>query len=133
MFRLGKNRKQEEREIIWWFEIPASDIKRARKFYEEILRIKMDYEDNGVYKTAFFPLFGDHIGGAIVQGQGYTPSGDGSKIFLNAHPNVQDILDRIEPAGGEILVPQSPSGQGNYAWFKDTEGNKVALYAKAKK
>lgn len=128
MFRIGK-RKREDAEILWWFEIPANDIKRAQKFYEQILKIKMAYEENDVYKTAFFPLYGDHIGGSVVEGTGYVPSGDGSKIFLNAHPNLQEILDRVEPAGGKVLVPESKSGRGKYAWFLDTEGNKIALYS----
>lgn len=128
MFRIGK-RKREDAEIIWWFEIPALDIHRAQGFYEEVLRIKMTLDQNEIYQTAFFPIFNDRIGGAIVQGDGYTPSGDGSKIYLNGHPNLQEILDRIPKAGGQVLVPKSKSSQGYIAWFKDTEGNKIALYS----
>lgn len=128
MFRIG-TRKREDAEIIWWFEIPAHDIHRARRFYEEILKIKMTMDETEIYKTAFFPIFNDHIGGAIVQGDGYTPSGEGSKIYLNGHPNLQEILDRIPSAGGEVLVPKSKSSQGYIAWFKDSEGNKIALYS----
>ena len=82
MFRIGK-RKKKDRELIWWFEIPATNIKRAQTFYETILQMKMTYEDNQIYKTAFFPFFDDMIGGSIVEGQGYTPSGEGSKIYFN--------------------------------------------------
>ena len=129
MYRIGK-RKKVDRELIWWFEIPAFDIRRAQLFYETILRMKMEYEENDLYKTAFFPFFNDMIGGSIVEGHGYTPSGEGSKIYLNGHPNLQDILDMIPDAGGEILVQKTKSSSNYFAWFKDTEGNKIALYSK---
>lgn len=129
MFRIGR-RKREDAEILWWFEIPATNIKRAQKFYEQILKIKMVYEENEIYKTAFFPLYGDHIGGSVVEGKGYVPSGDGSKIFLNAHPNILEVLNRVEPAGGKVLVPVSKTANGDFAWFLDPEGNKIALYAR---
>ena len=122
-------RKKVDRELIWWFEIPASDIHRARLFYESILRIKMTLDENEAYKTAFFPIFKDRIGGAIVEGQGYTPSGDGSKIYLNGHPDLQDILNRVEPAGGKILIHKTKSASNNYAWILDSEGNKIALFS----
>ena len=128
MISIGKKKKADI-ELIWWFEIPANDIHRAKLFYEKILRMKMTFEENEVYKTAFFPIFKDRIGGSIVQGKGYTPSGDGSKIYLNGHPNLQDILDKVESAGGEILVPKTKSASNFYAWILDTEGNKIALFS----
>ena len=129
--RLSNTRKKEERELITWFEIPSNDVSRAQKFYEYILRIKMNYEENEHYKTAFFPIYKDRIGGSIVQGPGYLPGGQGSKVFLNGHPDLQLILDRVEKAGGEILVPKSSIGKaGFFAWFKDSEGNKIALHSK---
>lgn len=130
MYRIGR-RKKEERELLAWFEIPANNIARAQKFYESIFKIKMSFEENEHYKTAFFPIHKDRVGGSLVKGPGYTPGGEGSKVFLNGHPDLQIILDQVEQAGGEILVPKSPMGpSGFFAWFKDTEGNKIALHSK---
>jgi len=130
MYRLGR-RKKDERELLAWFEIPASDISRAQRFYEAIFKIKMSYEENEHYKTTFFPIHKDRVGGSIVQGPGYTPGGEGSKVYLNGYPDLQLILDKVEDAGGEILVPKSPLGTtGYFAWFKDSEGNKIALHSK---
>lgn len=130
MVRLGP-RKKEDRELLWWFEIPVSDIKRATNFYETILSIKMTTEENEVYKTSFFPIYADRVGGSLVEGQGYTPSGEGAKVYLNAHPDLQIVLDKVIEAGGEILVPKSKNASNFYAWIKDTEGNKIALYSNA--
>jgi predicted enzyme related to lactoylglutathione lyase len=38
-----------------WFEIPASDLKRARLFYEYIFGITMTESEMGAIRMAFFP------------------------------------------------------------------------------
>jgi hypothetical protein len=52
-------------------------------------------------------------------------------VYLNANPDVQPILDRIEAAGGKIIVPKteiSPE-HGHMAVFIDSEGNRMALHS----
>ena len=73
------------------------------------------------------------IGGTLVQ-EGtnfYKPSStDGPLIYLNGNPDVQIFLDRIEEAGGKILVPKTAISDeyGDMAVFEDTEGNRIALH-----
>ena len=72
------------------------------------------------------------IGGALVYNKEfYRPSTDGPLIYLNGNPDVQHILNKIEAAGGKILVPKtliSPE-YGHMAVFIDTEGNRIALHS----
>jgi predicted enzyme related to lactoylglutathione lyase len=73
------------------------------------------------------------VGGALVHGGGYhIPSAtDGPLIYLNANPDVQIILDRVEAAGGKITVPKtmiSPE-YGYMAVIQDSEGNRIALHS----
>lgn len=119
---------------ISWFEIPTTDIDRAQKFYETIFAIKMGVMDLQQIKMRLFPLDNpmDGVGGTLVQTEGFhIPSAtDGPLIYLNGNPDLQIILDRIEPAGGKILVPKreiSPE-YGFMAVFLDTEGNRIALH-----
>jgi predicted enzyme related to lactoylglutathione lyase len=44
---------------------------------------------------------------------------------------VQLILDKIEAAGGEIIVPKTEISPeyGHMAVFIDTEGNRIALHS----
>jgi predicted enzyme related to lactoylglutathione lyase len=69
--------------------------------------------------------------GALVQHEMYTPSDKGVAIYLNANPNIQDVIDRIEPAGGKIVIPKTQISPevGYMAFFMDTEGNRLALHA----
>jgi uncharacterized protein len=73
------------------------------------------------------------IGGAVVHAEGfYQPStSDGVLIYLNANPDVQNILDRVEAAGGKILVPKTEISPdyGYMGIFMDTEGNRIGLHS----
>lgn len=73
------------------------------------------------------------IGGAIVDSGGFhkPSSTDGPLIYLNANPDVQLVLDRVEAAGGKILVPKTEISPeyGYMAVLLDTEGNRIALHS----
>ena len=116
-----------------WFEISVNDIARAKKFYEEIFSIKMDESDMMGMKMAFFPAdaMNGKVGGGLVQGPYHKPSGDGVKIYLNANPDLNVTLGKVEAAGGKVIMPKMKISDeiGYMATFIDTEGNGVALHS----
>lgn len=120
---------------ISWFEIPATDIARAQKFYEAILGMTMLKMDFPQIKMRMFPIddMQTGIGGAIVDSGGFhkPSSTDGALVYLNGNPDVQLILDRVEAAGGKILVPRTLVGEeyGYMAVIEDTEGNRVGFHS----
>jgi len=120
---------------ISWFEIPAIDLSRAQKFYETIFNIQMIPFDTPNFQMRMFPVedMMNGIGGAISKAEGfYKPSAtDGPLVYLNANPDVQKVLDKIEAAGGKIVVPKTQISPefGYMAVFVDTEGNRVALHS----
>lgn len=116
-----------------WFEIPVSDAMRAKKFYETIFQIEMQTMDMMGMKMVMFPTEASHSGGALVQGPMHHPSDKGSIIYLNANPDLQLVLDRIVWAGGEVLMPKTHISDeiGAMAFFRDSEGNHVALHSKS--
>ncbi len=119
---------------ISWFEIPTADINRAQKFYEAIFQVQMIPFDTPQIQMRMFPIENPmNIGGALVYNKEFykTSATDGPLIYLNGNPDVQHVLDRIEAAGGKILVPKtliSPE-HGHMAVFMDTEGNRMALHS----
>jgi uncharacterized protein len=120
---------------ISWFEIPAADLDRAQKFYETIFDMRMNSMDMPQLRMRMFPVEDPStaIGGALCSAPGFYKSSptDGPLIYLNANPDVQIVLDKIEEAGGKIVVPKtqiSPE-HGYMAVFIDTEGNRVALHS----
>jgi predicted enzyme related to lactoylglutathione lyase len=67
----------------------------------------------------------------LVQSQMHKPSVDGSVIYLNANPDIQTVIDRIEAAGGKVVMPRTQISPeiGFMAFFIDSEGNKIGLHA----
>lgn len=117
-----------------WFEIPATDFARAKKFYEAIFEITMeDMQMPGMQLSGFpYEMGSGKASGAIVQSDMHKPATDGIVLYLNADPDIQTVIDRIEPAGGKVVMPRTEIGEGIgvMAFFIDTEGNKVGLHAR---
>jgi hypothetical protein len=120
---------------ISWFEIPATDIKRATKFYETLFNVKLLELDMPGRKMRTFPVqdMMTDISGAIVDTEGFhkPSSTDGVLIYLNGNPDVQNILDKVEAAGGNIFLPKteiSPQ-HGCMAIIIDSEGNRIGLHS----
>jgi predicted enzyme related to lactoylglutathione lyase len=120
---------------ISWFEIPATDLERASKFYESILGVKLMPMDFPNIKMRMIPTDDPMkgIGGAIVDSGGFhkPSSTDGPLIYLNGNPDVQQVLDRVEAAGGKITVPKTQISPeyGYMAVIIDTEGNRIGLHS----
>jgi predicted enzyme related to lactoylglutathione lyase len=121
--------------VISWFEIGTSDLNRATKFYETVFGVSLISLDMPNIKMRMFPLddMQNGVGGALVDSGGFhKPSAtDGPLLYLNGNPDVQNILDKVEAAGGKIIVPktQISSEYGYMAVIIDTEGNRVGLHS----
>ena len=115
---------------ITWFEIPATNFERAVKFYNEIFEIDMETNTMGGYSMAFFPV-STGIGGAIITGEGSIPSDTGPLLYLNAREDLEHIQNRIQDAGGRVLMAKQLINEesGYFALFIDSEGNKLALHS----
>lgn len=117
--------------IISWFEIPAGDFERAKRFYGEILNIDFHDGEFGSERMAFFPSDAANVSGAIVLGQYRAPHSDGVLVYLNGGDDLNIVLSRIEAAGGKVLIAKtliSPE-MGYFGIFLDSEGNKLGVHS----
>ncbi len=113
-----------------WFEIPVTDVARAKKFYETVFDIEMQQIEMMGTQMVMFPSESPKSGGALVKSPDHIPSKEGSVIYLNGNPNLQLVLDRIESAGGKVTMPKTSIGENGYmGFFIDTEGNLVGLHS----
>ncbi len=118
---------------INWFEIPVVDIQRARHFYQVIFGIHMEEMQIENFQMVMFP-YGPGTGkasGALVKSEMHQPSQSGVLIYLNANPNMDEVLQRIEQEGAQIILPktQIDPETGYMAFFIDTEGNRIGLHS----
>lgn len=116
---------------INWFEIPALDLERAFQFYDAVLHGKVR---KGTFGNGDLILFdvpfgtGEAVGGSIVVRPDLKPSTEGVIIYLNAFGKLGDAVNKVEQAGGKVLVPEINLGKfGFSAILIDSEGNKIGL------
>jgi predicted enzyme related to lactoylglutathione lyase len=120
---------------ISWFEIPSTDLERAQRFYETIFGIELTPMDFANIRMRAFPVTDPQngIGGAVVDSGGFhKPSAtDGPLIYLNGNPDVQLVLNKVEAAGGKVIVPKTHISEdiGYMGVFLDTEGNRIAIHS----
>lgn len=120
---------------ISWFEIPATDLNRATLFYETIFGITLQSMDLETIRMRMFPLKNNMtgVGGAVVESGGiHKPSlTDGPLIYLNCNPDLQKMLDKVDSAGGSVMVPKTQISPeyGFMAVIIDTEGNRIGLHS----
>lgn len=115
-----------------WFEIPARDINRAKAFYENILGIEMPTMEMMGMQMAFFPAENGNgkVSGGLCQSDMHNPSTDGAVVYLNANPDLQPVMDKVDGAGGQSVMAKTSLGENGFmAFFIDTEGNKVGLHS----
>ena len=114
-----------------WFEIPVTDFARAKAFYEKLLGIAIDPMEMGPITMGMLSTDQNAIGGAIVHGDGGSPSRSGTLVYLNGGDDLAPMLARAEATGGTVEIPKTEIGNdfGFFAHFTDTEGNKVGLHS----
>ncbi|MFZ1808945.1 MAG: VOC family protein [Cyclobacteriaceae bacterium] len=129
MDTLTNNKLNNMKSYISLFEIPANEISRAVNFYQAILSIKIEKMEMPEMEMGIFPYEEQMVQGVILKAEGYKPSADGVTIYLNGGDNLQVILDKVEKNGGKVLTPKTPHADGNgyFAIFLDSEGNKMGL------
>lgn len=117
---------------ISWFEIPATDYDRAKKFYETVLGIEISEMPFPHGKYGLFPadMQNGGVGGGLMQTDGFNPSMDGTVVYFSGGEDLAGPLSKVEGAGGKIIVPKTSIGENGFmAQFQDTEGNRVAFHS----
>lgn len=113
-----------------WFEIPVSDMARARQFYEQVLETSLQPLDLGEnFKMALFPS-DDHRSGALMQANSYQPSYQGALVYLGVD-DIDATLARVERLGGKVINARMSIGErGFVGHFEDSEGNRIGVHSR---
>jgi len=118
--------------MVGWFEIPVSDMERAKTFYETVFNIEIKVQDFGGTLMGWFP---DNKGvygatGSLIKQESYIPSQEGTMVYFMSN-DVKVELDRVVEAGGKIYQEKTQISEehGCMGVFIDTEGNRVALHS----
>jgi hypothetical protein len=119
---------------IGYFEIPADDVGRARKFYTSLLGWEINPTSMPTAATATLEYqdikTGEPKEGTLSMGGMYKRQMPGSPIVVYAMVDDLDaVLARLERLGGKIWVPEMKvEGVGLVAIIQDTEGNGIGIW-----
>ena len=114
---------------IVWFEIPADNVERARKFYAALFGWKIEK----------FPAAVENYWHIDTGGSNDTPDGG---LMPRMHPqqpitnyvlvpSVDEAAAKVEKLGGKIMRPKTAVGEmGYFVICRDTENNEFALWEK---
>jgi predicted enzyme related to lactoylglutathione lyase len=114
-----------------WFEIPVTDLARAKTFYDQVLQIETREESMTGRTMAIFPYQEGGVGGALIVGEPHVPSTQGTIVYLGAGDDLAGALTRAEAGGGKVLMGATHLSDniGSIAFIQDTEGNRVGLHS----
>jgi predicted enzyme related to lactoylglutathione lyase len=115
---------------ICFFEIPANDIEKIRKFYSELFNWKIEKDESQteyeywMIDTAV-PGCRDGIKGAIEERQ----DPQQRIVIWISVPSVEEYSAKIEKLGGKVFVSKTAVvGMGYYAYCLDPENNYFAIW-----
>jgi len=115
------------RERLVWVEIPATDLARAKGFYEAVFETHLIENSDGPQTIHMIPSANDAMCGHLYEGKPATV-GDGISAHLSINGELADAMERIKSAGGEVVSDVIPLPMGSFFYAKDTEGNSLGIF-----
>lgn len=119
---------------VVWFEIPVSNLEKAKTFYATVTGYALTDMEMGPNKTAVFGYSGSQdmdasnaVSGHLYEGKP-AAKGSGNTIHLEVG-NVDEALQRVAPAGGEVVSEIIPIPAGRFAYCLDPDGNSIGLFS----
>ena len=123
-----------EHNMVGWFEIPVTDMDRAKTFYNKVFNVDIQLEDFGGVLMGWFPFVDGKKGasGSLVQNRAYIPDEKKGVLIYFSSVDVNDELSRVQAAGGKIIQPKTMISKdiGYMGLFIDSEGNRIALHSR---
>lgn len=126
------------RNPVNWFEIYVDDLKRAQKFYESVLNLKLselpmpespDNPDTSEMLAFPMEMEGEGAAGALVKMDGFKAGGNSTLIYFNS-TDCKIEEGKIKGAGGKIFKPKESIGEfGFIVLAYDSEGNMFGVHS----
>jgi predicted enzyme related to lactoylglutathione lyase len=116
---------------IAYFEVPADDLQRARKFYQDLLGWEFMQNDvPGIPMEYWNITTGAAEEGTLNMGGMYQRQGPVAGILTYVRVDAIDsILAKVEKLGGKVINPKMTiETVGSMATILDSEGNVIALH-----
>lgn len=120
--------------VATWFEIPVTDMQRAKNFYQTLLATTFKDDTMADFQFAIFEAEEEAVSGMLVLGEQYQPSSTGAVVYFNGGEDLSVPLERGLQNGATLIVPKTAIHDGDCGYFAlilDSEGNRIGLYSPA--
>jgi hypothetical protein len=108
---------------ICYLQIPAVDVERSVGFYETVFGWTIRRSNDGEVK--FDDTVGEVSGTWVT---GWPASSEPGLVVYVLVESVERTLNTIREAGGEVVTPLTPQGEGEaFATFRDPAGNVLGI------
>ncbi len=123
---------------VVWFEIYVEDLKRAKKFYEQVLDLKLselpipdDVKDEMEMLAFPMEMEQDGASGALVKMKGFDAGGNSTIVYFRSEDcSIEE--NKIKKAGGKVFKTKQSLGEyGFMVLASDTEGNMFGIHSQA--
>ncbi len=118
--------------VASWFEIPVTDMQRAKNFYQTLLATTFKDDTMADFQFAIFEAEEGAVSGMLVLGEQYQPSSTGAVVYFNGGEDLSVPLERGLQNGASLIVPKTAIHDGDCGYFAlllDSEGNRIGLYS----
>jgi predicted enzyme related to lactoylglutathione lyase len=126
-----QNTSSAPKSIVNWFEIPVTNMEKARSLYEAMLDLKIPVSDfGGVPHAVLSNSDASCTSGALISDPARPPTrGSGTVLYLHATDGVARCLSRAVEAGAKVVQPRTEIGpHGAIALLEDLDGNVIGLH-----
>ncbi len=119
---------------VTWFGIRATDLTRAKHFYETVFGYVLHEAGapDGSSRFCLFPTdWQNHgTGGMLWLDTQTTDTGHGGTTVFFECADCEATAQAAVSAGGKLLQAKFPMSQGFTAFIEDTEGNRIGLHSR---
>jgi predicted enzyme related to lactoylglutathione lyase len=114
-------------------DVLSGDSARAKQFYEEVFGWQFEEIPGADYINVRTSEDGIESGvGGLAQVTGAAPPATTGIVPFLLAPDMDATLAAVERAGGSVVIPRTDvMGMGEFAHFRDTDGNVIGLWRDA--
>ena len=108
---------------INYVEFPARDIEATKTFFTTVFG--WEFEDYGPEYAAFSDR---GIDGGFFKSEGASSTAAGAALIILYSDSLEEVRQRVETAGGQIVKPIFPFPGGRRFHFTEPSGNELAVW-----
>jgi predicted enzyme related to lactoylglutathione lyase len=115
--------------FVCWAEIPVTDMEKGMAFYSAVTGADLELDTSGPNPMANLrprDMMGG-VGGHLYPGKP-AANGDGPTIHLVAEGRLEDTMDRVKDAGGQVISPPITIPAGRFFYAIDPFGNSIGFF-----